>query len=265
MEKCIEQVENFKVVRVKMDRKERQGDIVVKEAPLTIFLNREELVTLLCTPHDLRYLAIGFLATEGFIKKREDIEDISLDEEKGIIRITAKDTLELAKKAFTKRMITSGCGKGTLFHSIGDTLGCGIVQSGIKNIQHTEIFNLMHKFQRCSTLFRETGGLHSCAICKDRTILKFNEDIGRHNALDKVLGECFLEGISMNDKLVLTSGRVSSEILIKGAKWGISIIISRGAPTNLAIKLAERLGITLIGFVRGQRMNIYTHSERVTV
>ncbi|MDI6703901.1 MAG: formate dehydrogenase accessory sulfurtransferase FdhD [bacterium] len=259
-----EQVENFKVVRVKIDRKERQEDIVIKEVPLTIFLNGEELVTLLCTPHGLKYLAIGFLATEGFIKKREDIKDISLDQEKGIIKVTAEDNLELAKKTFAKRIIPSGCGKGTLFYSLSDTLDCSIVQSDIK-VQHTEIFKLMKEFQRGSTLFRKTGGVHSCAICKDSEILKSHDDIGRHNALNKVLGECFLRGISTNDKLILTSGRISSDILINGAKWNISIIISRGAPTNLAIKLAERLGITLIGFVRGQRMNIYTHPEKVIV
>lgn len=259
-----EQVEKFRVVQLKSGTKEQVEDFAIKETPLTIFLNGEELVTLLCTPNDLRHLAIGFLATEGFIKKEKDIKNIELDIEKGIIKVDVKDLSELAKENFTKRMITSGCGKGTIFYNLGDTLGCSIIQSRME-VSHEEIFNLMKKFQKSSSLFRKTGGVHSCALCKDGKILKSKDDIGRHNALDKILGQCFLEGISTYDKLILTTGRISSEILIKGAKWGIPIIVSRGAPTNLAIRLAEKLGITLIGFVRGQRMNIYTHPERIMV
>lgn len=258
------EVENFKITRIRLKEKEEVEDKVIKETPLTIFLNGEELVTLLCTPCQLIYLAIGFLAGEGFIKKKEDIKDISLDQERGIIKVEVEDSLELVKKSFAKRMITSGCGKGTIFYSINDVLGSSIIQSKMK-LHYSEVLNLMREFQNSSLLFKKTGGVHSCALCQDGKILKFQEDLGRHNALDKVLGECFWEGVFTLDKLILTSGRITSEILLKVAKWEIPMIISHGAPTDLAIKLAEKLGLTLVGFVRGEKMNIYTYEERILI
>jgi FdhD protein len=257
------EIERVKVIHIKEGEKKLEEKETIKEIPLTIFLNEEELVTLLCTPRDLKYLAIGFLATSGFIKKKEDIEKISIDEEKGVIKVDVRDSSVLLKN-FSKRIITSGCGKGTLFYELSDTLGCSIVESDTK-IKQKEIFALMREFQKNSSLFKKTGGVHSAALCKDGVIVKRNEDIGRHNAIDKIFGECFLKGIPMGDKTMLTSGRISSEIVLKVAKWSIPIIISRCAPTHLAVKLAEKLKLTLIGFVRGESMNIYTNPQRVVV
>jgi FdhD protein len=254
-------VERVRIVHIKRSEEKSEDRELIKEIPLTIFLNGEELVTLLCTPQDLKYLAVGFLATSGFIRKKEDIGEIFLDEERGIIKIEVKDSPELPKK-FTKRMITSGCGKGTLFYGLSDVFGCSIAQDDAK-FKLEQIFNLMKKFQKSSPLFKKTGGVHSAALCKEGEIVKQNEDIGRHNAIDKILGECFLEGIPMDDKVVLTSGRISSEIVLKVAKCNIPVIVSRCAPTHLAVKLAEKLKITLIGFVRGGRMNIYTYPQRI--
>ena len=121
----------------------------------------------------------------------------------------------------------------------------------------------MKKLEEKSLTFKNTGGVHSCALCSQESIEVLAEDIGRHNAVDKVFGECFMRGIFTQNKAILTSGRVSSEILIKVAKRKIPIIASHSAPTNLAVDLAERLNITLIGFVRGKRINIYTHNYRV--
>ena len=123
----------------------------------------------------------------------------------------------------------------------------------------------MKELQLRAELFRLTGGLHSAALCSAEKILYFCEDIGRHNAVDKLVGLCLKHEISLTDKVLVSSGRISSEILVKAAKLGIPILISRAAPTSLSIELAESLGITLIGFVRGRRCNIYTHQERVLV
>jgi FdhD protein len=121
----------------------------------------------------------------------------------------------------------------------------------------------MKRFSRISSIFMRTGGVHSCAVCREGEVVISNDDIGRHNALDKVFGKCLLEEIRLDDKLILTSGRISSEILIKVARMGAPIIVSRCAPTDLALRLAEKVGITVIGFARAGRMNIYTHPERV--
>jgi FdhD protein len=126
-----------------------------------------------------------------------------------------------------------------------------------------EVFSLSRRFQGASELYRSTHGVHSAALCDTREVLVFAEDIGRHNAVDKVLGRCLLEGIAVADRILVTSGRISSEILFKAAGSGIPVLISKSAPTDMGVDLALELGITLIGFVRGGGMNVYAGQERI--
>lgn len=263
MRRMEDRVENLLVVRIFGRKKRKTEDIVIKEMPLTIFLNNEELITLLCTPENLKYLAVGFLSSEGFIKNRKDIKKLALDEEKGMVWIEVKENKDFVKKLMFKRLITSGCGKGATFYSAVDATASKKIDSK-KNISFQQVTNLVNKMQQSSLLYRSTGGVHSAALCNEEDILIFSEDIGRHNAIDKIFGECIFKRIPTEDKIIVTSGRVSSEILLKAAKKNIPIIISRSAPTNLAVKLATKLGVTLIGFARGKRMNIYTNDWRVS-
>jgi FdhD protein len=160
-----------------------------------------------------------------------------------------------------KRIITSGCGRGASFYSAADAASQK-VESQMK-IPADNVFNLVRTFQHRSQVYRETGGVHSAALCNTERILVFNEDIGRHNAIDKVFGQCILQDIPTDNHLIITSGRISSEILLKVSKRQIPILISKSAPTNMGVRLAEELGITLIGFVRGKRMNVYSNGWRV--
>ncbi len=139
---------------------------------------------------------------------------------------------------------------------------CKNIVSGLK-VTASDVRNLAEELEGRSQLFRKTGGVHSAALAVDGKILLFHEDVGRHNTLDKIMGQCFLEEIPLEDKLIVFSGRISSEVLLKTAKMGISVIISRSAPTDLALDLAEDLGITVVGFARGKQFNVYTHPERV--
>ena len=123
----------------------------------------------------------------------------------------------------------------------------------------------MDEFIQRSEVFKATGGVHSAALCDTKNILVFNEDIGRHNAIDKIFGECLLKDIPTDERLVITSGRVSSEILLKVARRNIPIIISKAAPTDLGVKLANDLGMTLLGFVRGKRINAYANEGRIVL
>jgi len=127
-----------------------------------------------------------------------------------------------------------------------------------------EILSLVRQFQYRSEVYRATHGVHSAALCDTDNILLFSEDIGRHNALDKIFGECILNSIPVNDRIIITSGRISSEMLLKVTKRQVPVIVSKSAPTDLGVKLANDLGITLIGFVRGKRMKVYTEDWRVT-
>jgi FdhD protein len=161
-----------------------------------------------------------------------------------------------------KRVISSGCGRGASFYSAADATSQK-VESQMK-ISADEVFALVLEFQHGSELHLATHGVHSAALYDQRSILVFSDDIGRHNAIDKIFGKCLLEDIPTRDRIVISSGRISSEILHKVAKRGVPVIISISAPTNLGVRIADDLGITLIASVRGKRMNVYTHGWRVT-
>jgi FdhD protein len=238
------------------------ADKVVKEYALTIMLDGEEFITLLCTPSSLDCLAVGFLLSESVIKSKDDIERIRMDEEKGIVEVSTFESSIIAKRLHGKRTMTTGCGKGSTFYNAVDSINCRKVSSDIE-ISAQVILELMQEFNKRSELFLSTGGVHSVALATDAGIVLFHEDVGRHNAMDKIIGEASLKNIDLSDKLVLTSGRVSSEMLIKAAKGRIPVIISRSAPTDLAVELAEQLGIAVIGFARGHRMNIYSNPGRI--
>jgi FdhD protein len=255
-------VEKVSIHRVTTSSKETTEDIIVREFPLTIMLNGQELVTLLCSPTDLKYLALGFLFSEGLLKSKEDIKRVVVDEGKGVAHVETKLTETADTDAVFKRLITPGCGRGASFYSAADT-GLEKIESKL-TIAAAEIFELMKSFQHRSLIFRTTGGVHSAALCDKHGILIFSEDIGRHNAIDKIFGQCLDQNVSTSNCIILTSGRVSSEIIIKVARRQVPVLVSKSAPTSSGVKLAEELGITLVGFVRGARMNVYTHDQRVT-
>ncbi|MBI4284979.1 MAG: formate dehydrogenase accessory sulfurtransferase FdhD [Chloroflexi bacterium] len=237
-------------------------EAVAREYPLTIILNSEELVTLLCSPNNLDYLAAGFLASEGFVKGRSEIKRIMVDEVRGVVRVETDSMQQIGPDVLFKRVITTGCGRGAAFYSVADS-GGEKVETPMQ-VSAGEIFALVMKFQHGSELYLATHGVHSAALCDRQGILIFNEDIGRHNALDKIFGKCLMEDIPTDERLVITSGRVSSEMLHKVVKRRIPIVVSISAPTNLGVKIADNLGITLVGQVRGRKMNVYTHGWRVT-
>ncbi len=236
-------------------RKETKTDLVAKETTVVIRLNGKRLAALLATPAEVTALACGFILSSGLIKGMEDISTIK--EMGKEVEVETKNIMEEINP--DEQIFTSGCGKGILIY------GSAIeVQNDSKfSLSSDSISLLMKKFQAMSAGFKTTGGLHSAAISDGKAIINFKEDIGRHNAMDKVIGDCLLKGISLRDKLILTSGRISSEIVVKAIRAGIPILISRSAPTDMAINLAQDLGVTLIGFARGKEMNIYTHPTRI--
>lgn len=251
---------NYPILTLIGEEKKERFDLIAEEAPLTIFINNEEFITLLSTPADLRELTIGFCLSEGILKRKEELRSIDLDEKEGICRIELKD--DLKREFFGKRAISSGCGRGSIFYNPSDIFDYSLIKSEIK-VKSKDILRLMRSLQSSSQLFKKTGGVHSCALADAERILVFKEDIGRHNAVDKIFGECFLKEIPTEDKIILLSGRISSEILIKVSKARIPIVASRAAPTTLAVEMANKLGIALAGFVRTEKMNIYTHPERI--
>ncbi len=258
------ETEKFPILKLSEKGRNSIEDVVAKEFPLTIILNDQELVTLLCSPGNLRYLAVGFLFSEGFLKSKDEIKKVIADDRIGVVRVETEGGVELARDVLFKRLVTSGCGRGASFYSAADAQGRVKVESWIE-ISTLEVLNLVSEFQHRSQIYRATGGVHSAALCDTRDILVFSEDVGRHNAIDKIFGECILKDIATDDHIIITSGRISSEILLKVAKRNVPIIVSKSAPTNLGVRLAADLGVTLVGFVRGKRMNVYTHDWRIWV
>ena len=256
-----DKTEKVNILRLTAESTSEIEDTVVREFPLTIVLNDQELVTLLCSPADQKNLAVGFLYSEGLINGRDEVKNVTFNEGTGVVRVETEGGDVLAREALFSRLITSGCGRGASFYSATDVTGKK-VESPLQ-VSVSAILALMKDFQHRSETFRATGGVHSAALCDTKNILVFNEDIGRHNAMDKVFGECLLKDIPTDDCLVITSGRISSEILLKVARRNVPILVSKSAPTNLGVKMAEDLGITLVGFVRGKRVNVYTHKQRI--
>lgn len=249
----------LKIIRIK-EKREKVTDKIVEELPLTIFINGEELATLLCSPSDIKYLVYGFLYNEGIIKAIRDIKELKINKERGLVSVELKeeDKIKGIKGTFQRRVITSGCSG---FYNAAD-LKIKKIKSGFR-IKKEKINELMLELMKKSAVFRETGGVHSSALCDNKKIIFFSEDIGRHNTIDKIIGKSLEKRINLKNKMVLTSGRLSSEMILKAAKQQIPVIASKGAPTELAIKLAKNIGITLVGFVRGKRINVYCNEKRI--
>ncbi|NIM03393.1 formate dehydrogenase accessory sulfurtransferase FdhD [bacterium] len=248
------------ILRSYRNKKKQVEDVLVKESSITIFYNGRKIVSLLCTPMELMELAVGFLFSEGILSHFEEIKWISEDPERGLLMV--EGNVENSTAQPVDRVVTSGCGQGIFLFPSEEQEEDEISMGGI-SLSSDWISQLIKEFYKRSQLYLTTGGVHSCALANEGGIIIFSEDIGRHNALDKVAGKCVIEGIGTKDSIILTTGRVSAEMVIKAKRMNATFLISRGAPTDLSVAISKRVGITLIGFCRGERMNIYSHPERV--
>lgn len=232
---------------------EKTGVHVPSEMQLTIYVNEKELVTILCTPSKLNCLVLGFLYAEGFISGLKDVVTMRVCEDDSLanVRLTSSGT-QFSKK----RILPTGCGGGALFKTDVEKIDSDL------HVTPEEVLSLMKKFQESMELYRVSGGVHTSALADTNSLTIVAEDIGRHNTLDKIQGECLLTGMQTKDRLLLTTGRISSEMLVKAGKMGIPVVVTRRSPTNGAISLARNLGITLVGHARGNRLTVYSHPER---
>ena len=238
------------------------NDLVTSERPLHIELNGKEFITLLCTPVQQEELTVGFLLSEGFLNSPDQIQSLELRKEEDLIRVKLSGVDFNMDERVKKVTLTSGCGRGTILCDVMDAMNEPRV-NGTICLTAEKIMDRMKDLQHRSSTYLKTGGTHSAAITDGDEIITFAEDLGRHNAVDKVLGHCFLNRIHVGDKAVLSSGRISSEIIMKVARSAFPMLATRAAPTDQVIRIAETLNITLIGFARGQRMNVYTCPERI--
>jgi FdhD protein len=243
------------VLKVRESSAEEVEDVVAVEKKVRISVNGRHALSLYCSPQMIREFVVGVVFNEGLISGGWCAERLSIEYGDDInVDIPATGTISEGE-----RTITSGCAGGI-------SLSRNLPEQRLSDPSVFDLHalrELYREFQKRSEGYRATGGVHSAALADSRQTLVFAEDIGRHNAVDKVIGYALLEDIPFSGKILLASGRLSSEIVSKCSRCGIPVIISRAAPTSLSVEIAERSGLTLIGFARGDRMNIYTGRERI--
>ena len=226
---------------------------VPEELPLTIRINGQEAGTVLCTPEKLNYLTAGFLYLEGIIETLSDVLMVHMENGVADVRLHKQITLP------ERKIRTSGCGGGVTFQLDTDISPV----ASERRLRPEQVSDLMKLLYAYCEAYRDTGGIHTSALSDGEQLLVVSEDLGRHNTLDKIAGECLFREIDTSDGALVTTGRISSEMLFKAARMGIPILISRTAPTSLAVDLARQLNITLIGYARARRFNVYAHRERI--
>lgn len=230
-------------------------DSLAVEARLGIAINGKEVVSLYCTPTMIRELAVGMILTEGLADEL-CTEGMKVMYGDGGVTV---DLVSHGEVAAGEAVRTSGCVGGLSYGS----RGTGDASADTLSVDASALTAMFDGFHRSSELFKETGSVHSAAIARGAEITAFAEDIGRHNAVDKCIGRMILDGMDFKGTVMMASGRLSSDMVGKCARWAIPLVVSRSAPTSLAIDMAEKSGITLVGFLRGRRFNVYTHAHRI--
>ena len=223
---------------------------VVREQPLVVYVNGEKFVTLLCSPLKLDCLVVGYLWLEKVIASLDDIAHLGVSDVDGRADVTLKREVELPKE----RILTSGCGGGITFRI--DPRLFPRIESSVR-ARPEQLFQRMRELFAAAENYRASRGIHGAALTDGDRLLVVAEDVGRHNAVDKVKGEALLKGIPTEDRILLSTGRISSEMLLKAARMGVPLVASRTSPTEMAVSLAEQLGVTVVGYLRPDSLNLY--------
>ena len=234
---------------------------VVKEIPLTIYLNKQEIVTAMTLGDMPDFLAVGYLLNQNMLQRDDIISDIDYDSDLQVVIIRTERTTNYEKK-MEKKIRTSGCAVGTVYGDIMDDFSSVNLNKDAK-IKTSWIYAISKKVNTRPSLYLKAGALHGCVLCKNDSPIIYVEDVGRHNAVDKIAGWMFLNKENASDKIFYTTGRLTSEMVIKTVQMGIPILISRSGFTESGVQLAKESGLTLIGRAKGKRMIIANGIERV--
>jgi FdhD protein len=262
----------IQITRIKKQEKSMMEDEILIEQPIDIIVNDSPLVNIICLPKDLKELAIGFLFSISIINRRKDIENIKVNLLENKVEVELIDSIEFDLETLEvnpmSRVVDTTCGISSPWRDLIKK-SLEKEKNKLENKENVQvdtdfIYSAIRKMQTETILFRKTGGCHGAAIFNlFNEVISSKEDIGRHNAIDKVIGDLILRDISLSDKILTTTGRLTGDSVLKAIKAKIPIMASLSAPIESGVRLAFGYGLTLIGFVRGSRMNIYTHPERI--
>ena len=241
----------------------RQELSIVGEIPLTLKVDGFEIVRLMTIGNQLKALAVGYLRNQGFIEKIEEIVSVTVDWENETVSVVTRKGARIRHSQTQSSIptVTSACGQGTLF----DLNLESIYRYRLPKVSMRQsiIYALLREITQYNRIYRQAGSVHGCGLCRESRLLMFAEDVGRHNAADVISGRMWLEGIPGEDKILYTTGRLTSEIVLKTARMKIPVLLSRSGITNLALEIAQDLGLTVIGRAKGMRHLIYNGAENI--
>ena len=233
---------------------------VIEEKPLTIYLNSQEIVTAMTIGDYPEYLAVGFLTNQGMLDNSNPVKSVDFDEDLSVVIVRTETETSFEEK-LKKKTRTSGCAVGTVF---GDMMeGLEGLRLPSSNCKVSWLYNLSNEINQTPSLYLAAGAIHGTVICKEHTPLVYMEDVGRHNAVDKVAGWMASNDINGSDKILYTTGRLTSEMVIKTAQMGIPILVSRSGFTAWGVEIADKVGMTLIGRMRGRRFTCLAGFNRL--
>jgi FdhD protein len=233
---------------------------VIHETPLTLYLNAQEIVTMMTIGDHPEELAIGYLLNQGMLKPDDEVTGVDLDEELGVVVVRTPSQTNFESK-LKKRTQTSGCAQGTAFGDLMEVIE-GITLP-LATVRTSWLYALTRTINTTPSLYLEAGAIHGCVLCQADKALVYMEDVGRHNAIDKIAGYMFRHQISPADKLFYTTGRLTSEMVIKTVRMGIPVLVSRSGFTAWGVELARKAGLTLIGRAKGKRFLALAGAERI--
>ncbi|CAH6800572.1 Sulfur carrier protein FdhD [Vibrio chagasii] len=231
------------------------------ERPLTVMLNWKEIVTLMTLGSRPEALVLGYLKNQSFLSDPEAVESIIIDWETSSAAVITKEDTSQLEQALKKKTVTSGCGQGTMYGNVMKQLeDYQVPQTKIKQ---SEIYTALEALTHYNDTYKKAGAVHGCAVCKDDQVLSFVEDVGRHNAVDTLAGEMWLNKEDGEDKIFYTTGRLTSEMVIKVAQMGIPVLLSRSGVTQMGLDLAQKFGITTIARAKGLRFQVFTGADKI--
>ena len=237
-----------------------EGHIAAERA-LTIYLDKREIVTLMTLGTQPELLVLGWLRNQHLVKKMNDIKAIQVDWETESVAVTTHQTITNLDEKLSKKTVTTGCGQGTVY---GDMME-GLSKINLPNVQLKQslIYNLLANLNAHNEIYKKAGAVHGCALCQSTEISRFVEDVGRHNAVDAIAGYMWLNRIKGNDKIFYTTGRLTSEMVIKVAQMGIPVLLSRSGATQMGYEIAQQLGVVLLSRAKGKHFLIYNGAKQV--
>jgi len=234
---------------------------IADERPLTIYIDRYEIVTLMTLGTQPELLTLGYLKNQNLIKDIKEIKSVQVDWEVNAAVVTTHADDTAWEDKLGSRIVTSGCGQGTIFGNMMEQIE-NIKLKPLK-LKQSDIYSLLKNLNAFNDVYKSAGAVHGCALCHGTEIVTFMEDVGRHNAVDAIAGYMWLESINGNDKIFYTTGRLTSEMVIKVAQMGIPALLSRSGITQMGLKLAQDVGVTMFSRAKGKHFLVYNGSEHI--